>query len=438
MTQTTENIVEPKKGKELLELVRGILDAQGTPEADPPNLLDWIGVSDRELMHSKVIAKFLNPNGDHGQGDLFLKAFLSLADKKPAKFQPENGYVSLLSALDPTRVQVEIEYSIPPRGRRLDIVALLGKSGVLVIENKVWAAEADEQLSDYVSWANQQPGAAVVVFLTPDGADPKTAGDFSDQVVCLSYGDIAHWLRQCGQHLAPEVGWLVTQYATVCERINMSSTGELLMTSIPQGLSELISYDLSAAVALADNVDRYHSLRRKDFWNALLEKVTEALKKEGLSDQWRAALGPGFDHKLPGLSIFNEKAPENRPTPIHHGCYSVRIEQEGYRGLFLGVCRGFEGPKRGEPAPDEGRFTAVTNMGGNNLHEGAYWWAVWRWLNPGQKLVTNRREYLPALDECLKAEGQPQISAIADELIWWVKTCGDQIRELNEQYPVKA
>ena len=51
-------------------------------------------ISPKELQLSKIIAEFLNPNGSHEQGDLFLKTFIKKFYKK-IKFPYRNITVQL-------------------------------------------------------------------------------------------------------------------------------------------------------------------------------------------------------------------------------------------------------------------------------------------------------------------------------------------------------
>lgn len=45
------------------------------------NIFHACGVNHYETTHSAIIAEFLNPQGSHGQGDVYLKEFLGIVGK---------------------------------------------------------------------------------------------------------------------------------------------------------------------------------------------------------------------------------------------------------------------------------------------------------------------------------------------------------------------
>ena len=46
------------------------------------NMFQVCGVDHYEVKHSSIIASFLDPKGNHGQKDKYLKAFISIVDDK--------------------------------------------------------------------------------------------------------------------------------------------------------------------------------------------------------------------------------------------------------------------------------------------------------------------------------------------------------------------
>lgn len=82
---------------------------------------------------SRVIAELFDPKGSHGQGFLFVNALLQ-----------ELGYPRL-GARDAVRVRRE---AMTRRKRRIDIV-IESQNYVIGIENKPWAGQQANQLSDY-------------------------------------------------------------------------------------------------------------------------------------------------------------------------------------------------------------------------------------------------------------------------------------------------
>ncbi|MGE8526108.1 PD-(D/E)XK nuclease family protein [Chryseobacterium rhizosphaerae] len=90
---------------------------------------------------SEILAFFLNPKGDHGQGDIYLKLF---TEELGLKFSYDN----------PDKVQIILEDSTF-ENRRVDIVLKnQDQSSVLGIENKIysWTRDQENQVEDYLKY----------------------------------------------------------------------------------------------------------------------------------------------------------------------------------------------------------------------------------------------------------------------------------------------
>ena len=93
------------------------------------NVFDYIAPDENRL--SDIIAGLLDPNGKHGQGDVFLREFLKVTGKS------ENYNVQKRKVIreGPTTY-------IRKSQRRIDITIDFGKSGI-GLENKPWAGEQE-------------------------------------------------------------------------------------------------------------------------------------------------------------------------------------------------------------------------------------------------------------------------------------------------------
>lgn len=97
-------------------------------------------VTPKEIVHSKIIAELLNPNGPHGMGEIFIKAFL----QKLGWLLSENS-----------EVNVKTEYIVSGKyktHRRIDILVKIHdhEDRAIIIENKLNGAEYQpHQLEDY-------------------------------------------------------------------------------------------------------------------------------------------------------------------------------------------------------------------------------------------------------------------------------------------------
>ena len=103
-------------------------------------------------LHSRFLAALLDPNGIHGQGDIFLTEFLDVAKatglRSPSEW-PEASYGRRMWEI--TTEEAVNEYD------RMDIVLRCEQAKfIAVIENKIDAAEGDEQLLRYEEWLQEQ------------------------------------------------------------------------------------------------------------------------------------------------------------------------------------------------------------------------------------------------------------------------------------------
>src|SRR5262249_10621619 len=96
--------------------------------------------------------------------------------------------------------------------RRIDILVDFEEFG-LAIENKPWASDQEDQISDYVFHLERRFGGKfVIVYLTRDGAKP-TSLDSEEcdrllnekKLLLWTYqGDLRGWLKQCTKECEAE------------------------------------------------------------------------------------------------------------------------------------------------------------------------------------------------------------------------------------------
>ena|SRR5438094_970737 len=160
-------------------------------------------------LHSRFLAELLDPKGIHDQGDRFLTAFLELLENvrlhRPAEWRPD--WVWKIRTEEVIRpAQVGDTRSAISELYRLDIVLRCEQGKfIMVIENKVDAAESDNQLFHYEEWLQKQRRFDFrnLVFLTPDGREPETIS--KDKCLCLSYREhVTEWLRNMANEIKPQ------------------------------------------------------------------------------------------------------------------------------------------------------------------------------------------------------------------------------------------
>jgi hypothetical protein len=158
---------------------------------------------------SNVIKDLLDPNGTHGQGELFLSLFLSrvnLALPENKRLPPTN--------LGQTQASLEVSTdTLENSQRRIDIV-LINPAWVLGIENKPWTYEQPDQLNDYqkhLDNAYKDRHWRQMAYLSGICAKPNTAGP-EQSVAVIGYNwspekcsfhspelHLSHWLEEGAQ-----------------------------------------------------------------------------------------------------------------------------------------------------------------------------------------------------------------------------------------------
>jgi len=155
------------------------------------NVLNVINPNENKL--SDIISDLLDSSGTHGQGDLFLRLFLSTIGQS-------DRYISRYRVVreDPTT-------HISNSSRRIDITLDFGNYGIGV-ENKPWALDQEDQVKDYVYHLDKKyKGNFALVYIPGDGSNPTSIEEsllksLIDQgkFYILPYpGQLVMWLHSC-------------------------------------------------------------------------------------------------------------------------------------------------------------------------------------------------------------------------------------------------
>jgi hypothetical protein len=147
------------------------------------NIFDALGIARIEIRHSNFFAWLLTPSESHGQGDLFLKAFLMdvLRKARQKDAVPPISPVELDGA-DLRGVEIRREW------HKIDLLISCEEPPfVIAIENKIDSGEHTNQLQRYKdAVASEFPGVkSLFVFLTPEGDNPS-----DDDWASYSYADL--------------------------------------------------------------------------------------------------------------------------------------------------------------------------------------------------------------------------------------------------------
>ncbi len=180
------------------------------------NIFKVLGLSSSEVrLHSAFLAELLNPNGDHGLEDLFLKAFIDIVIGKNTNLD-----------FDTKSAKTYVEYDIGTisedykEGGRIDILISDKNGKSIIIENKIYAGDQPWQMFRYNRFAEKSNSKDnyILLYLTLDRREPSeksTGSKPSFCYYCISYKkEILDWLRHCIgiAALYPTIRETISQY----------------------------------------------------------------------------------------------------------------------------------------------------------------------------------------------------------------------------------
>jgi len=223
--------------------------------------------SNEVTTHSRFIAELLNPNGSHDQSDKFLTIFKNT-------FAPE-------SKLNLATTKVYVEHYVgkveTESGGRIDILIKDTEGNVIMIENKVYAAEQSNQLLRY---HNAFPSGKLI-YLTLFGEksrEENSAGLYET----MSYEtDMVNWLEQCLVKVEnmPVIQQTIIQYINVIKKLTNQSLNNKMSQEIVNKILEEKEY-LTAYKVLYD----VNNELKKELVTRILGKIGEMLSKKGFED----------------------------------------------------------------------------------------------------------------------------------------------------------
>lgn len=285
-------------------------------------------IKNDEVKNSAFIAELLNPQGLHGQENLFLKLFVDLINEKFSKF-------SLESKINPSKSSVFVEKSIDKekdeneneKGGFIDIF-ITDYKNCIVIENKIDAGDQNRQLIRYNNYCKNRNYETTILYLTPNGKsatnesteDKETGRNLivNKDYYCLSYQNhIFEWLTACKEKCNCEhLKNIIDNYLNF---IVTNFKQHIIMTEI----TPMLEKNLREAREISENFD------------SALTSISKALKV-AVKEQLDSQLG----EKYPQVIIsYGEKIKNLRDdyfSSIYIDLFSKRfiIESFNTKGVF--------------------------------------------------------------------------------------------------------
>lgn len=198
--------------EELLKEISGIVKVEKTLQEEKRkrgenfNVFNILGLSTSEVrLHSAFLAELLNPNGDHGLGDRFLKCFINEVYQKSVSEKNDSVFGFDTSSVKEVVVEKDIGPIKGEHGGRIDLCLADGNGCYVIIENKIYAGDQSIQMKRYWNYAQKMCKGDTnkyrLIYLTLDGHAPSEdsrSGLNPKDYICLSYKyDIISWLNRC-------------------------------------------------------------------------------------------------------------------------------------------------------------------------------------------------------------------------------------------------
>lgn len=260
----------------VFEIIRNVeqeLDKDGSRF----NIFSILNLSSNEVrLHSNFIAVLLNPKGTHTYKTEFLEIFIN-------KLRTITDHKALES-FDKYSCTVEVEKftgfinDTLTSGGRIDIILTDKLKNRIIIENKIFAADQENQLLRYYNFDDM----ALLLYLTLEGNQPSPHSLGSTEIklvnkedfFCISYREfILEWLKECAVKARekPKVSETISQYINILKEFTHQSHKH----NMSREIEKLILSNREFYNSIDEIISSYNSFRQsieKRFWENLEAK----------------------------------------------------------------------------------------------------------------------------------------------------------------------
>lgn len=320
--------------------------------------------SDEVRLHSRFLAFLLDPKASHNQGAALLNLLLTRVG---------------IRNFDSSRAIVEVEY------KNIDILVRNPSNQAVIIENKVYARDRDEQLWDYhQQMAGEGYRDIWTTYLTLNGAEPSQESKKTLPVISLSYEvEIISWLKDCIPLVAREPGVResIFQYIELLQKLTSSDQSERYMSKLKEQI--LLGDNL---FVIADINHAFQSVLadlQLDIWERMTAYQTQHYSYLG---------NPEITATKEAVSDFYKKAKNNKfigllfPFNFMKGGVYIEVNHRLYVGYY---CDGEQFPEDRERLFELSREIAPRNRNTSTL--------FWRYAKTNVNLHAPSNEDLALL-----------------------------------------
>jgi len=193
-------------------------------ESPAYNIFEILNVRQyEEKLHTPFLGNLLNPKGSHGQGSLFLNLFFEQVLKLDYCYEKITHF-SIIEEHRSDTGRIDIICSFYVADKRVGII----------IENKIYAKDQDDQLQRYYDYLMNnlalEQANRKLYYLSPHKTQPteksmdiETAKKLrsSGELTEIGYhADIIPWLSRCLKKIeSPRIKFIVQQYIEATQRL---------------------------------------------------------------------------------------------------------------------------------------------------------------------------------------------------------------------------
>lgn len=230
------------------------------------NVFRILGLSTAEVRtHSAFLAELLNTKGSHGQGALYLNLFLQRLGIDPRAFTAEHStaqvehHIGTLNSDAGTGGRIDILLTDMPQKRQI------------IIENKIYARDQDQQLTRYHEFDKK----AILLYLTLHGEKPSAlsyTGLNVDDIKRISYKEhIRDWLSECQKVSVslPVIRETIVQYSILIRTL----TGQTKEAKVSEQAKNLILENPGLIDSIVVLGDAWQSILN-DIRRTVIERTT--------------------------------------------------------------------------------------------------------------------------------------------------------------------
>ncbi len=193
------------------------------------NMFGILGVNHYENTHSAIICELLNPQGSHGLKNQLLKTFVDDLLSRNIQLQ------EFCETFETETAIAQTEYSTSQG--RFDILIEDNCGHAIIIENKIYAEDQQEQLSRYNEFALNKYGAGnyLILYLTLYGTEASEQSCKDIDYIKISHSEfILKWLERCVSHAVrfPLVRETINQYINHLKELTNQSINDKMSNEI--------------------------------------------------------------------------------------------------------------------------------------------------------------------------------------------------------------